>query len=380
MKGKRLPTAGHRRDPLSAGGGGAYWYLHVHRAHPDGRIRVSGNIETTEAQVAFKIAGRVEERLVDEGMMVKQGEKIATLDTADLRGQRGDARGGGPHRRGGAERVAGRLAGRGHCGGQGGLGEGRPRPGRPRGRLAAAGDCRRGGRRGRRRRRHEAARRRLRRSTTLFQRKTISAEDYDAARAAYEVAMEKHRQAVEQLKFVKEGPRKEQIEEARSALAQAKAQYDLVMAGPRREDIDQGRARLEQAQAALRLAQTQLSYATVYSPLTGVVLSKNIEPGEYVAPGTAVVTVGDLVHVWLRAYIEEDDLKRVKLGQKAVVTTDSTRQTVPGPRLVHRPGGRVHAEERADAEGAREARLSHQDRHHQSEDGTQAGHAGRRGD
>jgi HlyD family secretion protein len=56
------------------------------------------------------------------------------------------------------------------------------------------------------------------------------------------------------------------------------------------------------------------------------VLSKNIEPGEYVAPGTPVVTVGDLVNVWLRAYIDEADLGRVKVGQKARVTTD----TYPG--------------------------------------------------
>ena len=62
----------------------------------------------------------------------------------------------------------------------------------------------------------------------------------------------------------------------------------------------------------MNLAETQLSYATVVSPLTGVVLSKNIEPGEYVAPGTAVVTVGDMENVWLRAYIEETDLGRVK--------------------------------------------------------------------
>jgi len=106
-------------------------------------------------------------------------------------------------------------------------------------------------------------------------------------------------------------------------LAQAKAEYDLVKAGPRREVIDQARAQLEQARAALQLAKTQLGYATVVSPLTGVVLSKNIEPGEYVAPGTAVVTVGDLVNVWLRAYIEETDLGRVKVGQRAWVTTDT---------------------------------------------------------
>jgi HlyD family secretion protein len=57
--------------------------------------------------------------------------------------------------------------------------------------------------------------------------------------------------------------------------------------------------------------------------MSGVVLSKNIEPGEYVAPGTPVVTVGDLVHVWLRAYIPETEQRRVKVGQKADVTIDN---------------------------------------------------------
>ena len=130
------------------------------------------------------------------------------------------------------------------------------------------------------------------------------------------MAVQRHRQSEEQLSLTREGPRKEQIEEARWALNQTKAQYDLVKAGPRKEDIEQGRTRLAQARAALQAAEVQLGYATVYSPLSGVVLSKNIEPGEYVAPGTAVVTIGDLVNVWLRGYIEELDLKRVKSARR----------------------------------------------------------------
>ena len=74
---------------------------------------------------------------------------------------------------------------------------------------------------------------------------------------------------------------------------------------------------------ALRFAETQLKYAKIYSPLDGVVLSKNIEKGEYVAPGTPVVTVADLVNVWLRAYVNETDLSRVKLNQAAEITTDA---------------------------------------------------------
>jgi HlyD family secretion protein len=74
------------------------------------------------------------------------------------------------------------------------------------------------------------------------------------------------------------------------------------------------------------LAETQLGYATLRAPFSGLVLSKNAEPGEYVSPGTPIVVVGDLEHVWLRAYVEETDLGRVKLGQRAYVTTD----TYPG--------------------------------------------------
>jgi HlyD family secretion protein len=134
--------------------------------------------------------------------------------------------------------------------------------------------------------------------------------------------------AEEQLKLVEEGPRQEQIAQARAALAQARERFVLVKKGPRRETIDQGRARLDQAKQALALAETRLGYATVGSPLSGVVLSKNVEPGEYVAAGTPIVTVGDLQNVWVRAYINETDLGRVKVGQRVHVSTD----TYPGKR------------------------------------------------
>jgi HlyD family secretion protein len=128
---------------------------------------------------------------------------------------------------------------------------------------------------------------------------------------------------LEQFKLVKEGPRQEDIDQAEHALDQARAQWKLVEEGPRQEDIDQARAKVQQAEASLKLAETELGYATIKSPLDGVVLSKNIERGEYVAPGTPVVTVADMVNVWLRAYVDETDLTRIKLGRLAEVTTDS---------------------------------------------------------
>ncbi|MFZ1933714.1 MAG: efflux RND transporter periplasmic adaptor subunit [Thermoguttaceae bacterium] len=308
---------------LAGGGAFTYWHFYMPREISDGRIRVSGNIETTEAQVAFKIPGRVIERKVDEGDDVHRGETVALLDKGDLectvamrKADLGVAEaalaallaGSRPQEIASAkaawEKAEHTLADL----------EAGSRPQEIVAAEAAAAGA-------------AAEESRLlteyRRKTPLFQRGTITSEEYDAARAAYQVALERHRQAVAQLKLAQEGYRKQRIEEARAAAAQAKAQYDLVKAGPRQEDIDQGKARAKQAKAALALAETQLSYATVVSPLTGVVLSKNIEPGEYVAPGTAVVTVGDLVNVWLRAYIEEGDLGRVKLHQRAWVTNDS---------------------------------------------------------
>jgi HlyD family secretion protein len=310
---------------IIGGGAFAYWHFYVDRSREssDGQIRVSGNIETTEVQIAFKIPGRVVERKYDEGELVEKGRTVALLDKADLestvamrKADLGVAQaalaallaGSRPQEIASAK-AAWERAVRAF--------ENMEAGSRPQEIVAAEAASAAAA----------AEESRLlteyRRKTPLFHRGTISSEEYDAAKAAYQVAVEKHRQAVAQLKLAKEGYRTQQIEEARWAAAQAKAQYDLVKAGPRQEDIDQGKARVRQAAAALALANTQLGYTEVVSPLAGVVLSKNIEPGEYVAPGTAVVTIGDLLNVWLRAYIEESDLGRVKVGQRAWVTNDS---------------------------------------------------------
>ena len=320
---------------VAAGGAAGYWLLirghaaevyrllGIERGETGGPIRVSGNIEATEVQIAFKIPGRVERREFDEGQTVKQGATVALLDTADLQSnvalrqaevQTAEAAlaellaGSRVEEIASAEAAWKKAA---HVLADLEAGS-RPQEiaSAEAGVKAAAADV-------------ERLRADYRRATLLYQRKTITDEEFESARAAYEVAIQRHRQSEEQLSLTREGPRKEQIEEARSALEQAKAQYDLVKAGPRKEEIQQGRTRLEQARAALRAAEVQLSYAIVYSPLSGVVLSKNIEPGEYVAPGTAVVTIADLVNVWVRAYIDEGDKGRVKLDQVAWVTTDA---------------------------------------------------------
>jgi HlyD family secretion protein len=110
---------------------------------------------------------------------------------------------------------------------------------------------------------------------------------------------------------------------ARAGVRQARETLALARKGPRRERIDQGRARLHEAKAALAIARENLSYAILTSPLPGMVMAKHVEPGEQVAAGTPIVTIGDLAHTWVRVYIGESELGRVKLGQKARVSIDS---------------------------------------------------------
>jgi HlyD family secretion protein len=88
------------------------------------------------------------------------------------------------------------------------------------------------------------------------------------------------------------------------------------------------RAEIERQKAQIALIDSQLEDTIAISPVPGVVLVKAADPGEILAPGTTVVTVGDIDHPWLRGYVNETDLGRVKLGSKARVTTDSFRGKV----------------------------------------------------
>jgi HlyD family secretion protein len=298
-------------------------YLILSRSNDGQVIRVSGNIEVTDAEVSFKIPGRVEARLVDEGEMVRAGQTIARLDSAELAQEVAARRaevqavqaalaeleaGSRPEEIAQAEASAQQAKAR--------LDE-MLAGSRPEELSAAEAVLRRA--------KAEAERARLdaERYEGLYKKEIVSAQQYDLARTAYETALARQREAEEQYKLVKEGPRKEQIEQARAAWLQAQERFVLVKKGPRQETIEQARARLQQAKEGLAVAETRLGYATLTSPLAGVVLSKNVEPGEFVAAGTPIVTVGDLENVWLRAYINETDLGRVKVGQQVRVTTDT---------------------------------------------------------
>ncbi|MGD0900532.1 MAG: efflux RND transporter periplasmic adaptor subunit [Thermoguttaceae bacterium] len=320
---------------LVAGGAGlGAWYAFEFRHNGDGALKLSGNIEATEVNISFKIPGRVEKRFFDEGQSVLGGQEVARLDTADLdadvAARKADIQvaqaaldellaGSRPDEIN-AARAAMDKARAALTELQNGS---RPEE------IAAADAEQKAAQAD-----MERLGKELERAEQLYRQHTITPEQHDQARAAYQVAFEKQVQARKRYDLVKEGPRQEQIEQARAALGQVEAQYRLVKEGPRIETIAQGRAKVEQAKAAGQLAQVRRSYASVCAPVDEsrgekpieyVVLSKNVEPGEYVAPGTPLVTIADIKNIWLRAYVDERDVGtgRVKWGQEAEVTTDS---------------------------------------------------------
>ena len=119
-----------------------------------------------------------------------------------------------------------------------------------------------------------------------------------------------------------------------TALKQSRAALmrDQALQSAAEENVKVAEAAIQNAQANLKMAKIVLSYTRLYAPFSGVILVRNAELGEVVQPGTPIFTLADLDHVWLRAYINETDLGRVRLGQAALITTDS----YPGQKYVGR--------------------------------------------
>ena len=222
------------------------------------------------------------------------------------------------------------------------------------------------------------------RSQTLFKNDDISKQQYDQARTKFESAQAMLRQTQEKESLMKEGPRKEDIAAARADVAHAQAALKTAEANRlevkrKEEELMQRQSEIERTQAQAGISQKQLSDTEVYTPIDGVVLVKSAEPGEVLAAGTTVVTIGDLEHPWLRAYINETDLGRVKLGQKVKLSHGFfSGQDLLGHGFLYCVRSRVHSQADSDQGRARETGLPHQDRSGQQRARAQEQHAGGR--
>lgn len=301
---------------------------------PEGVLLASGTIEATEVDVNTRVAGRVLERPVDEGDWLEPGMLVARLESAELqaeverlRASLAATRTRLPQlrteidlkdrlARAGIDQARADLAAR-----EARLAELRSGARRQEEQMAAA-----------QAREAEAnlvnARAEFERQEALFEERIIARQALDRARTAFDVAAERHRNALERLDLVREGPRQEEIRRAEAEVRQAAAALRLAETGEievvrARQELETLKAQIARDEAALQAALVQLEYTVLRSPRRGVVLREHVEPGEVIAAGTPVVTIADLQDVWLKIYVPEPQLGRVKLGQTAEVTTDS---------------------------------------------------------
>jgi HlyD family secretion protein len=298
------------------------------------RIEVSGNIELTEVNVAFKTSGRLIERTVGEGDLVKKGQLIARLDRDQLLAQRDRELAGLQEANSLLAQAETQLAWQkqNHAAtleqSEAELNaylarlqelESGARPQEIQEAKAAVDSAQS---------EFDRANRDWERAQTLYKNDDISTAQYDQYRSRLESAKAALTQATERHALVLAGPREEQINAASAQVQRARAA--LKMAESNALEIKRleqmlplRRAEIARAEANLALIESQLADTVAVSPIDGVVLVEAADVGEILAAGTTVVIIGDIDHPWLRAYINETDLGRLKLGAKAKITTDS---------------------------------------------------------
>ncbi len=297
-------------------------------------LKVYGNIELTQVDIAFKIAGKLIERRVDEGDPVSRGLLLARLETTQLESQKNRdqaalvaAESLVPQLQTSIEREKSALAA------ETDLRRAQLAQAESRLQELQAGSREQEIREARAmveqaQSQHQQAAQDWERAQVLHKSDDISTAQFDQYRMRFDATAAALRQANERLSLVLAGPRKEEIDGARAQVEQARANLQLTETSRlelRRmeQELQTRRAQVDQARAQVSVVDAQLADAVVDSPVNGVVLVKSAEAGEVLGAGTTVLTIGELDRPWVRAYISEQDLGRVKLGARVKVTTDS---------------------------------------------------------
>ncbi len=256
----------------------AWWFTHRHT--PAGQIVLYGNVDLRQVDLAFNGSERIAAVLVQEGDRVQPGQVLARLETRRLAPLLAQAEAALAAQRA----VVARM----HHGS-------RPEE------IAQAranvsleeADAR-------------AARLKFERLQSLSEHsdgRAVSRQDLDDARAAADVADAR-------------------LNVNRKALA-------LAVLGPRAEDIGQAEAQLQGDEAQVAYARQQLMDAELKAPLAAVVRSRVAEPGDMASPQKTVFTLAITDPKWVRAYLSEPDLARVRPGMSAAVAVDG----LPGRRF-----------------------------------------------
>jgi HlyD family secretion protein len=263
-------------------GGGAIWFLNARSASSiasDGAY--SGVIEAYQVNVSPEVAGRVLSVSAQEGESVQAGRELVRLDSAVLDAQREQAAAALKAAQAAAKAAASNLE------------------------LVQAGPS--------------------------DQQLAAAQAAVDQAQVALDSAKDAYDTLSATLKDTPDGKKAlYQQNQAEAAVKNAQAQYDLLKAGPRQQQVDAAQAQADAAaaqaqaaEAALKTVEEQVKRFTLSAPVSGVVLSRSIEPGEYAVPGASLLVIGRLDALTLTVYIPEDRYGQIQLDQTVPVQVDS---------------------------------------------------------
>ena len=250
---------------------GVAWSYVNQTAHEKAHLELYGNVDVRQVDLSFKIGGRLAAANFEEGDTIKAGDVVASLEKADFEDQVQLAQAAVDSRAALLEKLE----------------------------------------RGARTEEIAQARAELdvRQSAltlaeaTLKRTERLAGEDY-ASHQQHDLAQAER-------------------DGGAAAVAAARQALDLLVAGSREEDIKAAQAVLSAEHATLSLAQRRLSDADLAAPNDGVILTRVREPGAVVGAGQPIYTLSLTSPVWVRTYVAEPDLGKIRPGMAAIVRTDS---------------------------------------------------------
>ena len=274
----------------------AWWLWGRQEPLPEGLVQANGRIEGDHYTVASKMPGKVFQVLVREGDPVKEGQVLARLDDAQVRAKVDQAQSG-------VEALDAQLdaartaldtlkkrvplqvdtakAGVAHAEAA----------------LAAAKAS------------AEQAAKDARRYQKLLQEKTVDKHRAEQAQLAWKVARAEYATAMASLT------------QAKKRLAEAELGWEQIQA--KEQDLMALEAQREQAKAALAEARSVLDDLTILAPASGIVTTRIVDEGEVVAAGSPLFDIVDLDRLYLKVYIPEKEIGKVRLGLPARIYTDA---------------------------------------------------------
>lgn len=143
------------------------------------------------------------------------------------------------------------------------------------------------------------------------------------ARAEVSVAQERYEVALDTLSRLRTGEYSQQVYISATVVEQSETA------------LKQAESAIQQAEANVALLDTQIAKLAVYAPMDGVILTRNVEPGEFMQPGTVAFSMGDLNNLTITVYVPEGRYGQISLGQQAQVTVDSFPGETFAAEVIH---------------------------------------------